>query len=89
MQEQEETPGDRWGKWVVLKGPWHPPERTGHEVEEGKFPSMQKSMQTYRRHMGNATKRPQKAVGLSHSTLRIQAKGTLFYPWKSGDSSLF
>ena len=32
---------------VVLEGPWHPPERrTGHKVKEGKFLSMQKSMQT-------------------------------------------
>lgn len=55
--------GPRIQAWVVLEGPWHPPERrTGHEVEEGKF----LSMQTYRRHMGNATKRPQKAIGLSH-----------------------
>lgn len=44
VQEQGEVPGDRRGKWVVLGGPWNPLERrTGHDVERGKFLSMQKS----------------------------------------------
>ena len=57
--------------------------------EGGQIPVHAEVHADLRRHMGNANKSPQKAIELSHSILRIQAKGTLFYPWKSGDSSLF